>query len=119
MPSHCRGGLARLRLEPLESRCLLSVFPWNQVPALTEVEPNDTLDHAQVLGPLAGQVAVTGAIGNGAAAAFEKRGRRHRRAPVRWAMAPSHTRSGVSNGTIADLGAAQLGVPHSESACRE
>lgn len=63
-----RSAVVRLRLEQLESRCLLSGFA-----VLFAREPNDTLDAAQALGNLtaAGSVAVVGQVGNGTAGAAD------------------------------------------------
>lgn len=57
------GPGVRLRLEPLETRTVLSAAA-----VVPEVEPNDTMDQAQSLTndlSMVGQVAATGVIGNG------------------------------------------------------
>jgi hypothetical protein len=52
----------------LETRCLLSANP---LPTVLEIENNNTLDHAQVLGNLTGPVSILGAIGNSPAGAAD------------------------------------------------
>ena len=57
-----------LRLEELEARHLLSGTTWpGLLQPQAEVEGNDTLDQAQVSGPLGvnGRAEVVGAVGNG------------------------------------------------------
>ena len=61
----------RLEVEHLDTRCLLSVTGMSSgLAPLLEVEPNDTLDRAQILGDfsLTPQVKLSGTIGNGTAA---------------------------------------------------
>ena len=65
--SHYRRRVRCLRLEPLESRQLMTgspALPGSTV--LLELEPNDTLDVAQSLGDLSGVASsqVIGTIGN-------------------------------------------------------
>jgi hypothetical protein len=66
--------VARLRVESLEARCVLSTSGLNSLAgSQPEVEPNDTVDQAQLLGDLSTLPAtsVVGSIGNSPAAAAD------------------------------------------------
>jgi hypothetical protein len=92
---------ARLAVEALEDRSLPSVTSW---PGLTNpvlsVEPNDTLDVAQGLGALSGnvQVGAVGTIGDGSAGA----------ADVDWYSFSLAGTANVSLKTLARLGGSSL-----------